>query len=88
MTQTDYCCDLISQISTGKQVKKTLVLWKKQIIPFFSLNKTQTLNIIRTNDMETYQKKLQKIFLQEPILCLLQMQDAQPSGSEKYYAFL
>lgn len=38
--------------------------------------------------METYQKKLQKIFLQEPILCLLQMQDAQPSGSEKYYAFL
>lgn len=38
--------------------------------------------------METYKTKLQKYFCKEPISYLLQMQDVQPSGSEKYYASL
>lgn len=56
---------------------------------FFSPRKKKNpLNIIITSGMETYPKICKKYFHKEPISCLLQMQDVQPSGSEKDYASL
>lgn len=88
MTKTDCWWDLTIQISTGNQVKKVDLL-KKANDPFLLPKKKKNpLNIIITSGMETYPKNCKKYFHKEPILCLLQMQDVQPSGSEKDYASL
>lgn len=62
---------------------------KKKKDPFLlPRKKHQTLNTIRTSGMEMNPKNCKNYFRKEPIFCLLQMQDVQPSGSEKDYASL